>query len=96
VCTCIKELYIKPFIEHQDKNGYIHRYILIPYADYRDAMSLYIESNINETIHVSTDCKIDVQCYSNKCFNNTCIYNVEANIERCDTLFTRHTSFFRK
>jgi len=83
---------IKPFIELPDKSGDLHRYILIPYAiGYNDFISQYIKSNTNKTIHVSTDCRTDAQCFSNKCLNNTCTYNVEANIERCDTIRTRHT-----
>jgi len=40
---------IKPFIELLDKNGNLHRYILIPYASgYNDYISQYIESNSNK------------------------------------------------
>ncbi|OUM57343.1 hypothetical protein PIROE2DRAFT_17711 [Piromyces sp. E2] len=44
----------------------------------------------NET-HISVACKNNIQCFSNKCVNNTCISNIEANIERCDTLYTEKT-----
>ncbi|ORX35518.1 hypothetical protein BCR36DRAFT_263374, partial [Piromyces finnis] len=44
-------------------------------------------------IDVSTDCKTDTQCFSNKCFNNTCTYNVNANVESCDTIYTETTLF---
>jgi len=92
VCVNVSIASIKPFIELPDKNGYIHRYILIPYAlGYDSFINQYIESNRNETISVSTDCKLDSQCFSNKCLNNTCTYNVEANVERCDLLYTHHT-----
>ena len=88
VCVCVDSAYIKPFIELPDKNGYIHRYILIPYAfGYKDVISSYIESKDNKTIHVSTDCKTDTQCFSNKCFNNTCTYNENANVVRCDPVY---------
>jgi len=95
VCTIQSDLHqIKPFIELPDKNGYIHKYILIPYANgYNVHISSFIRSNSNETIHISTDCKTDTQCYSNKCFNNTCTYNVEANVERCNLLYTHPTLF---
>ncbi|ORX42633.1 hypothetical protein BCR36DRAFT_306611, partial [Piromyces finnis] len=52
-------------------------FILIPYADnYKELINIYIESNKNKTIHVSTDCKMDNHCFSNKYYNNTCTYNV--------------------
>ena len=92
VCVCIEEIYNKPFIEFPDKDNYIHKYILIPFAPfYKNVISQYIKSNKNETIHVSTDCKTDTQCFSNKCINNTCTFNIEANIERCDVLYTHPT-----
>jgi len=92
VCVCVNSSYITPFIELPDKNGYIHRYILIPYGySYDEVISSYINSNNNKTIHVSTDCKTDNQCFSNKCFNSTCTYNINANVERCDMLYTKPT-----
>ncbi|ORX41607.1 hypothetical protein BCR36DRAFT_310523 [Piromyces finnis] len=78
----------KPFIEIKYKNGYLHRYILIPYINYYETtITNFIESNKNETIHVSTDCKTDNQCFSNKCINNRCVKNLEVNIEYCDTVY---------
>ncbi|ORY22092.1 hypothetical protein LY90DRAFT_632213 [Neocallimastix californiae] len=62
VCVCIEEIYNKPFIEFPDKDNYIHKYILIPFAPfYKNVISQYIKSNKNETIHVSTD-SISVRC----------------------------------
>lgn len=27
-------------------------------------------------------------CFSSKCLNNTCSYNMESNAERCDIIYT--------
>jgi len=95
VCVCMNDTSIKPFIELPDKNGYIHRYILTTYAtSYEIIISKYINSHNNET--VSIDCKIDTQCFSNKCIDNRCTYNADANVERCDFIYTRPTTFTPK
>ncbi|OUM62008.1 hypothetical protein PIROE2DRAFT_11828 [Piromyces sp. E2] len=44
-------------------------------------------------INVSTNCKTDTQCFSNKCIDNTCKRNVEANIKRCDFICKRPNVF---
>ncbi|OUM57699.1 hypothetical protein PIROE2DRAFT_17225 [Piromyces sp. E2] len=66
----------------KNKPPKFYRYILTTYATgYENIISQYIDSHNNsETIHVSTDCKIDTQCFSNKCINNSCTYNAEANV----------------
>ncbi|OUM56394.1 hypothetical protein PIROE2DRAFT_19011, partial [Piromyces sp. E2] len=56
---------------------------------YKSIISNYEYYN-NDT-HVSVACKNNIQCFSNKCVNNTCTSNIEANIERCDTLYTEKT-----
>jgi len=53
-------------------------------------------NNNNKTISVSTDCKTDTKCFSNRCFNNVCIYNENANVENCDTLYTKPPLFSEK
>ncbi|OUM59713.1 hypothetical protein PIROE2DRAFT_14684 [Piromyces sp. E2] len=94
VCACLDKDLTKPFIELPDKNGYIHRYILIPYVyDYEYIKAYYTKSNNNTNINLSTNCKTDTQCFSNKCIDNTCEYNAEANIKRCDTICKRPTVF---
>ncbi|OUM61996.1 hypothetical protein PIROE2DRAFT_11811 [Piromyces sp. E2] len=90
ICTCIPDNYNKPFIEFPDNKGYFHRYIFIPYASrYEPIIGEYIESNNNTNINVSTNCKTDTQCFSNKCFNNSCVFNINSNVERCDTLYEK-------
>ncbi|ORX40405.1 hypothetical protein BCR36DRAFT_339126 [Piromyces finnis] len=94
-CIYIQPNSSKPFIEIEDKNGYLHRYIFTSYIDdYEVTIANYIESNINKTIHVSTDCKTDSQCFSNKCINNRCIKNLEVNIEHCVSLYIRPSAFY--
>ncbi|ORX50355.1 hypothetical protein BCR36DRAFT_412379 [Piromyces finnis] len=94
VCVCINDGDIKPFIELPDKNGYIHKYILIPYTSgHRNIISEFIESNNNINIHVSTNCTTDSQCFLNKCIENTCEHNIKANVERCDIVYTKPSIF---
>jgi len=51
VCVHLEEKIIKPFIELPDKNGYVHRYILEPYAhSYGNFILEYNESNNNDTM----------------------------------------------
>ncbi|ORX80872.1 hypothetical protein BCR32DRAFT_280171 [Anaeromyces robustus] len=93
VCVCMKESMIKPFIELPDQNGHIHKYILVPYSSYFE--SFIYEYNNNETIYVSLECKNDAQCFSNKCFNNTCTYNKNSDVIRCDRIYTKSNFFSR-
>jgi len=94
MCVCVDLYYNKPFIELPDRNGYNHKYILNPYAyGYKNVISKYIKSINNETIYVSTNWKIDTQCFSNKCFNNICTYNIETNIKHYDIIYTKSTIF---
>jgi len=93
ICLAVKQNNIKPFIEFPDENGYIHKYILNPYTnDYKKNLYEYNDSN-NKTILVSTECKNDTQCLSNKCLYETCTYNENSNIERCDVMYTKATIF---
>ncbi|OUM62487.1 hypothetical protein PIROE2DRAFT_11242 [Piromyces sp. E2] len=90
ICTCIPDNYNKPFIEFPDNKGYFHRYIFIPYAsEYEPVIGKYIKSNNNTNINISTNCKTDTQCFSNKCINNSCVFNINSNVERCDTLYEK-------
>ncbi|OUM63776.1 hypothetical protein PIROE2DRAFT_9640 [Piromyces sp. E2] len=50
----------------------VNRYILHPYIAYH---------NFEDSI--STECTKDAQCFTNKCVNNTCIFNENNIITRC-------------
>jgi len=84
VCTCIRENKIKPFIELPDPNGNIYRYILVPYADISKNFNYEYK---NKTIYISLECKNNFQCFSNKCVNNTCTYNTDSDVSRCDNIY---------
>ncbi|KAL6600835.1 hypothetical protein U3516DRAFT_84354, partial [Neocallimastix sp. 'constans'] len=78
--VCFNLMLKKPFIELPDTNGTLHIYIVEPYQAHY---------NVNkEMLPFSTKCKSNEQCFSDKCVNNTCIRNLQANILRCDTLYT--------
>jgi len=88
ICACLYGDDIKPFIDFPDNKGYVHRYILVPYANgYKNIISDYIGNN--NDISVSTDCRTNSQFFSNNCNNNTCTYNSESDVERCDILYTK-------
>jgi len=88
ICLCIYGYYQKPFIELSDNKGIIHRYILIPYVyGYENIILEYTENNKN--VSVSTDCKTNSQCFSNKCVNNLCDFNINSNVKRCDIVYEK-------
>jgi hypothetical protein len=97
ICVCISGYINKPFIEFPDKNGSIHNYILVPYTDINNNF-IYNDDNStnNETIYVSTNCKTDLQCFSNKCIANECTYNVDSNISRCDYVYVKPSVFSKQ
>ncbi|ORX51834.1 hypothetical protein BCR36DRAFT_254909, partial [Piromyces finnis] len=97
LCTVYEPYQGKYFVEFDNDNGTIYRYILGYYGDFYNKSNLnYIETINNETVHVYIGCKTDNQCFSNKCVNNICEFNDEANIERCDTLYIKSNFFSQR
>ncbi|KAL6597579.1 hypothetical protein LY90DRAFT_629380 [Neocallimastix californiae] len=74
VCVHLEEKIIKPFIELPDKNGYVHRYILEPYAhSYGNFILEYNESNNNDTMFLLNRCD---NIYTKRTiFSNSILYS---------------------
>lgn len=101
ICISVDNIYSKNFIEFPNDNGDIELFILNTYknstTEYTnpvDNKKLYNENNILG--HIYFTCKTDLQCLSNKCINNHCIFNEKEPIIHCDNIYSFNVIFNKR
>jgi len=93
-CVCTNDCeYKKHYIEFPDNNGNIVPYIVKTYSydiikakKYSDKACKLFENNIEYCIYYT--CNSNLECLSNKCIDNHCVFNEETPIVHCDDIYT--------
>jgi len=95
-CVTISNDYdgIKPYIQLPDENGNVKNYIVrsFPYDEKLKKLSYYADfidySNLDYGVEIlSLKCNNDSECLYNKCIDNHCVFNDEAQVVHCDTIY---------
>jgi len=95
-CVTISNDYdgIKPYIQLPDENGNVKNYIAYS-CTYDDKLKKLVDC-VNRYKYTSFDygveylsvlCKNDSECLYNKCIDNHCVFNDEAQVVHCDTIY---------
>jgi len=81
ICVSIDYNYIDKTIEISNDKGETIKYII-------DACRI---DNID---YCKTNCTTNIECLSNKCYNNKCIFNDETPIVYCDDIYVGNKSSY--
>jgi len=79
ICSLTDYNYIKSYIEIPDNNGNLIKYISDTCA-YK-----HIQSKKCYTVK----CNKDIECLSNKCYKNHCMFNNETEIIHCNDIYIK-------
>jgi len=84
--------YQKTYIEFPDNNNNVVPYIvktfsydIIKAKKYSDKSCKIFENNIEYCVYHT--CNSDIECLSNKCLDNHCVFNEETPIIHCDDIY---------
>jgi len=96
ICVRVDSQSLPLFVEIPDEYHIIRRYICksFSYNDFKLG-NYFTITHAFKRDYVSNNCTSDIQCLTNKCMNNICIFNEESPTEFCTNVYG-YSIFFGK